>query len=202
MPTIAAILLAAGRSSRMDTPKALLPWDATNSLILHQTTSIVSAGFDPVVVVAGHDYAPITNELSNSNVTVVINHEYDKGRSSSIVKGLNALNHNIDGILIISVDQPSTQEILTILLNEWIQTSALIATPSFNGESGHPILFHSSLIADLLSITEEKQGLREVVAKHRHSRIFVPINDPLVLININTPDDYQSALKMYTSKNL
>ena len=54
---------------------------------------------------------------------------------------------------------------------------------------------------DLLSITEEKMGLREIILKYQDQRIFIPMNDPHVITNINTPEDYSSALEMYKSTN-
>ena len=201
MPSIAAVLLAAGRSSRMNTPKALLPWGNASSIISYQIENLSAAGLDPIITVVGHDHQLVSDELSDSNTQIVINQDYDNGRSSSIIKGLSNINTTPDGILIISVDQPRSKTIIKTLIDKWIESKALIATPSFNGKSGHPIIFHCSLMRDLLSITEEKMGLREIILKYQDQRIFIPMNDPHVITNINTPEDYSSALEMYKSTN-
>tara|TARA_B100000029_G_C17446091_1_gene913302 strand:- start:219 stop:827 length:609 start_codon:yes stop_codon:yes gene_type:complete len=202
MPKIAAILLAAGRSSRMKESKALLPWGSTKSLILYQIESLESAGFEPIVTVLGHNYEAIQEEISNCNVEITINAQYDQGRSSSIIAGLKALPSRSTDVLFISVDQPRTKGILTHLRQAWANSDALIATPSYGNNGGHPIIFKNCLIPELLSVTEAKNGLREIVTKYQNDRVFVPINDPLVLTNINNLEDYNLASKIFESTNL
>ncbi|MEX2599475.1 MAG: hypothetical protein WD533_07455, partial [Dehalococcoidia bacterium] len=63
-----------------------------------------------------------------------------------------------------------------------------------DGRGGHPPLFAGTLIPELLQVREETEGLRSVVQAHEGERLFVPVDDPLTLTNLNTPDDYQAAL--------
>ena len=146
MTSIAAIILAAGQSSRMKGNKALAPWVSGKSIILHQIDTLSSAGFYPVVVVLGHNHEPIIKEISKRNVEITINLQYDQGRSSSIIAGVKTLSSGLSGVLIISVDQPRTVVIPAYLREKWASSDALIASPSYGNKNGHPILFDSILI--------------------------------------------------------
>tara|TARA_Y100001960_G_scaffold22328_1_gene19554 strand:+ start:238 stop:858 length:621 start_codon:yes stop_codon:yes gene_type:complete len=193
----AAILLAAGESSRMKTIKALLPWCHTN-LLGYSVDSIIKAGYSPLVVVLGYEATRLKPHIPIS-ATTVVNKDYLTGKSSSIIKGiktLESLSLNLDSVLITSVDQPRSVELLSAL-REAMQNSTegtLIASPISKGRIGHPTIFNSSLQKELLEISEESKGVRSIVSRHQDKRLLVSTNDPLALTNLNTLSDYQATL--------
>ncbi len=181
----------------MKTIKALLPWCHTN-LLGYSVDSIIKAGYSPLVVVLGYEATRLKPHIPIS-ATTVVNKDYLTGKSSSIIKGiktLESLSLNLDSVLITSVDQPRSVELLSAL-REAMQNSTegtLIASPISKGRIGHPTIFNSSLQKELLEISEESKGVRSIVSRHQDKRLLVSTNDPLALTNLNTLSDYQATL--------
>jgi molybdenum cofactor cytidylyltransferase len=195
---VGAVLLAGGESSRMGESKALLPWITGEPLIAYHVHALHQAGYAPIVVVLGHAPDDIRHAIPDDvPVTVVVNERYQDGRSSSIVVGVQQLaSPDISAFVIASVDQPRSVEMLRTLRETWEREQPMIAMPSLNHRSGHPPLFSSELIPNILQVTEEKQGLREVIQKFAEQRLFVNMDDPLTLANLNTHEDYAAALAL------
>ena len=193
---VAAVLLAAGESSRMEKAKALLPWLNKEALVSYQVHALHDAGYDPIVVVLGHEPYAIHDALPNDViVTAIVNDRYKVGRTTSIVTGtLQVATPDTDGLLIISVDQPRSVAMLRTLREAWEREQPYIAIPSLDGKGGHPPLFDGGLIPELLQITEEEEGLRQVMRNFADKRLFVPVDDPLTLTNLNTRQEYEAAL--------
>ena len=197
MAGAAAVLLAAGESTRMHQPKALLPWQRGLSLLAWQVQTLADAGYEPIVVLLGHEADRLRAELPQAPaVTTVVNDRYQEGRATSVVAGVEALPEGIDAVLVISVDQPRSVALLKTLREAWTAARPPVAVPAYAGKAGHPPLFSAALLPELRNVTEAKQGLREVVARHRAARLLVSVDDPLALTNLNTPEDYEAALAM------
>lgn len=192
------MLLAAGESSRMGEPKALLPWTDGTPIVAYQVRALAEAGYGPIVVVLGHEPERIRAALpDNTDVSVVVNERFAEGRSSSIIAGVTELaKHRVGAVLIASVDQPRPASLLRALRLERERRHPAIVSPSYRHRAGHPTLFDGSLIADLLHVTEEGEGLRQVMREHAGQRAFVNVEDPLVVTNLNTREDYEAALAM------
>ena len=195
-PNVAAVLLAAGESTRMQQPKALLPWLRDEPLISYQVHALDNAGYGPIIVVLGHNPYQVNDALPDDVYsTAIVNDRYKMGRSTSIVTGvLRVATPDTDGLLIISVDQPRSVTMLRTLREAWEQNQPYVAIPSLEGKSGHPPLFSGGLIPELLQVTEEEEGLRQVMRNFADERLFVTVDDPLTLTNLNTPEDYEAAL--------
>ena len=200
-PNVAAVLLAAGESTRMQQPKALLPWINDELLISYQVHALHSAGYDPIVVVLGHNPYQIDDALPDDvNLTAIVNDRYKMGRSTSIVTGvLRVATPDTDALLIISVDQPRSVSMLRTLRQAWELNQPDIAIPSLGGKNGHPPLFSGALIPELLQVTEEEEGLRQVMRNFADGRLSVSVDDQLTLTNLNTPEDYEAALAVARS---
>ena len=196
-PRIAAVLLAAGESTRMGEPKALLPWGA-QPLIAHQVSALHEAGYAPLVVVLGHGAERVAEALPDHiTLDVAINARYEQGRTTSIVLGvLRLIEAGVDGVVIASVDQPRSAGMLRTLREAFERERPQIAVPSLDGRPGHPPLFSGGLLPELLQVTEETEGLRQVMRNFHDGRLLVPVDDPLTLTNLNTQDDYEAALKL------
>ena len=194
---IAAILLAAGESARMGEPKQLLEWGGA-PLVTAQVETLLAAGCRPVVVVLGAHEQRVRRAIPvRADVQIATNRQWSTGRASSIRAGARAVPSSVDAVAVSSVDQPTRPELVTRLA-EALQSdpSARIAVPRHDGRNGHPPLFDASLLPELQSVTERQEGLRQVRRRHAEYTIFVEMDDPLVLLNLNTPDAYQNALAL------
>jgi molybdenum cofactor cytidylyltransferase len=195
---VAAVLLAGGESSRMGESKALLPWITGEPLVAYQVHALHEAGYAPIIVVLGHIPLEINRAIpTDVDVTIVVNERYRDGRSSSIVTGvLQVTTPDIDAFVVASVDQPRSVEMLRTLRETWEREQPAIAMPSYQHRSGHPPIFDAGLATEVLQVTEEEQGLREVIRNFASERLFVSVDDPLTLTNLNTHEDYEAALKI------
>jgi molybdenum cofactor cytidylyltransferase len=195
MSETVAILLAAGESRRMGQLKALLPWQGT-SLLAHQVTALLEAGVDRVIVVLGHraeELKPIVE--GQPEVTCVVNPDYLVGKTTSIKAGVKSLcRDDLDSLLVLNVDQPRTAGTIRHLLDRRRASPAPITIPTYRGKGGHPIILNASLIDELLSIQEDTLGLKAVMQRHQEYIQRVEVEDPEVLWDLNTPEQYQEAL--------
>jgi molybdenum cofactor cytidylyltransferase len=199
VPGITAILLAAGESSRMGKPKPLLPWGGL-PLIMYQIASLSEASASPIVVVLGHNSEDIAPYVENSpTLQTIINPDYAEGKTTSIRLGVSQVLDDVDGILLLAVDQPRPADLVRRVIEEHLRSGALITHPTYNGRGGHPIIFAGSLKSELLAITEEQQGIREVVGRHQDSIRTVAVESPIARVDLNTMGDYESALREFWS---
>ncbi|MDB5102287.1 MAG: hypothetical protein JWM80_6708 [Cyanobacteria bacterium RYN_339] len=187
---VVAVLTAAGRSSRMGRPKALLEWRGM-PLITHQIRALQH--LREVVVVLGHEADAIRPFLPvAANVRVFEHPDYDQGRTSSLLAAFKVIGGEPAGVLVVAVDQPLIPGVLDRLLFEH-RPCAPIAVPAYNGQRGHPVLFRGDLLPDLRAISEEREGLREVVQRHRADRQEVLVDDPGICLDLNLPREYHAA---------
>lgn len=196
-----AILLAAGESTRMGTLKGLLPWEG-KTLFEHQLLELEKSLIDEIVVVVGYQAEHFTKITKNQPIKTVYNQHFQSGKCSSILAGLLAMESGSEAIVIIAVDQPTSFKVINRLLESFSNSKDKIAVPFFNGKRGHPVLFSCSIIDDLLSIKEETMGIRSIFQKYKHSICDVPISDYLIQFNLNTPEEYETALRRNISKKL
>lgn len=189
---IGAVITAAGRSSRMGRPKALLEWRGL-PLLAHQVQSL--AGLRDVVVVLGHEAHAIRPFVpATQNVRVLENDRYDLGRTSSLVAGFGALSPHLGAVLVVAVDQPLSVPVLERLFLLY-DPAAPIAVPAFQGRRGHPVLFRADLLPELRAIDDATDGLRAVVSRYRDQRQEVEVADASILLDFNEPQDYMVALQ-------
>lgn len=190
---VVALLLAAGRSTRMGTLKALLPWHGT-SLVRYGVEQLYAAGADDVIVVLGHLAPLVAPALDGLSARIVVNPEYDSGRASSIRAGAARAPDDARTIVVLSVDQPRPAPLIADLLRAHHAGEALISSPEHGGRRGHPVLLDGSLLPELRRVDEANEGLRAVVRGHADRRASVPCADARVHRELNTPDDYLAAL--------
>jgi molybdenum cofactor cytidylyltransferase len=201
---VVALLLAAGESERMGTPKGLLQWRG-QPLLSHQIQQIQKSRVSECVVVLGRDserLLPLVHSPMRPGwkARPVVNPRYREGKCASIQAGLTAVATRPDGILIASVDQPLEADLLNALLraaeSEWEKCAAAgrrgIIVPAFHGRPGHPPLFRAALFAELMGINEETQGLKAVVRRNPARVMHLPWDDSGILLNLNTPLDLPS----------
>lgn len=175
--------------------KASLPWRGV-TLVEHQIRSLIYAGVDQVVVVLGHEanaLKPIIESIKGAHW--VVNKDYLEGKTTSIKAGLNYLTDSlITQIVLLSVDQPRRPDTVRVLLARHTSSCNAITIPTYQGKGGHPIVLSASVFSEMLAIEEETQGLLAVVRRHADETDRFEIDDPSVLWDLNTPEQYQRAL--------
>lgn len=193
----AAILLAAGESTRMGEPKQLLDWQG-RTLVAAQVETLLEARCSPVIVVLGAHATRVREAIAvGADVQVTTNRQWRSGRASSIRAGARAVPSAVDAVAIVSVDQPTRAAVVTRLVDELgLSTDALIAVPRHEGRNGHPPVFRAELLPELQQVTERQEGLRQIRRRHADRTIFLEMNDPLVTLNLNTPEAYRRAIEL------
>ncbi|WML43942.1 nucleotidyltransferase family protein [Neobacillus sp. PS3-40] len=192
MVKCAAILLTAGKSTRMGCLKSLLPWEGM-TLLQHQLCQLGLSKVDQLVAVLGYQSRKLIPYFENTSVHFVFNEQFELGKTESIKKGLLSIKEGTDCIMIISVDQPVNQLLLDSMINHFVQTKSKIIIPVYNGKRGHPILFSTELVEDLLRIKEETNGLKAVLHKWKNEINELNVEDRSVLYNFNSPKDYEEG---------
>ena len=194
--SISAVLTAAGESTRMGKAKPLLAWRGA-TLLEHQLNCLLEGGVSEVVVVLGHRAAEVAPFARRPNVRWVVNGRYRDGKASSIKAGLTAISKDAEAIALLAVDQPRTSEIVSQVIRAHVENNAVITSPRYRGHGGHPLIFSASLKSELESISEENEGIREVFRRHGDQVTEVQIDDPLVRLDLNTPEAYEEARVLY-----
>ena len=184
---IGVIVLAAGGSSRMGSPKQLLPYRG-QTLIRHAAQTAVASSCDRVVVVIGSHASQMRRELEDLPVSVVENRNWQTGMSSSIRAGLDDLQQDDpDGVLIMLCDQPFvTTGTLNDLITIHRQTGKPIVASSYESTQGVPAFFSRELFTALTSLNAD-EGARRLIIKHPD--LVATINFPQGAIDIDTPHD-------------
>ncbi len=149
------VVLAAGGSKRLGSPKQLVDFKGKN-LLSHTITTAQKTGIVDIVVVIGGHAKLIQSTLVGLNVIEVVNTNWKDGMSTSIVSGLNALLNlkpNLEGIIIMPCDQPFvTHDLLCALIDKYKQTTASIVASGYNNILGCPAFFHKSIFPNLLAL--------------------------------------------------
>ena len=188
-----ALILAAGRSTRMGTCKTALPWRDGQTLLHYQAQQFLQANITPVVVLGSHNAHRQTDCPDGSQV--VINSECARGKTSSILTGLNFLPNKISSIIISSVDQPRSAYIYQTLLQTYCQEKPVIVAPCYLNKLGHPLLFSARLLPLLKDINESSFGLRKVVSQFYSEIKKIEFTTSQVLSDLNNRTKYQLELQ-------
>ena len=187
-----ALVLAAGRSTRMGRPKALLSVTRVGETFVERLVgTLVAGGIDDVVVVAGEQASAIRARLG-FRARVVVNPDVDQGQLSSIVVGLDVIDRpGVSAVMIAPVDQPLVSETTVRALAEaWRRTHAPIVRPVREGRHGHPVIFDRTLF-DELRAADPAQGARAIVHAHAENLADIAVDDDGCFADIDTPADYE-----------
>ena len=193
--TSAALLLAAGASTRMGRPKPLLAWGGV-PLVAYQVRELRAAGVERVVVVLGHDADGVRPHVP-SDAHIVLNEAYREGRASSLRVGAAALPDEADPVIVLNVDQPRPRTLLRQLIGAHDRARALVTVPAFESRRGHPPVLAGALLPELRAASEAAQGLRGIIAAHAQEVHEVSVTTDIVLLDLNTPEEYERALRQY-----
>ena len=189
---LAAVILSGGASSRMGSPKALLPYQGRPFLEhLLEVTKQPEIGVRRVVL--GADAAPIAKAVHLKADEVVVNEEWEKGQLSSIQAGLRSLPTGTEGMLLCLVDHPLISGVLVKdLIQEFYTSKKPIVLPVYEGRRGHPVIFSAALYEELLHAPLET-GARAVVWAHREEVGEVRTSEEGCVLNLNDPETMNKA---------
>jgi agmatinase len=191
--SVAAIILAAGASRRMGSPKALLPVEG-ETFLGRLVATHRSAGIDPIVVVVGPDGDRVAAAVDLAGVRLVRNLAPESGPLASLRLGLAALDPEPEALLLQPVDHPLVRpETVRRLVSAWAAGPHGILIPTFGARRGHPTLFARRLFA-ALRVAPLDQGARAVVRGQLHEVREVPVDDPGVRAEVDTPADYDAVI--------
>lgn len=187
---LTALILAAGRSSRMDySPKANLLYKG-KTFLETGVDKIRSAGIDEVYVIVGDNRDEIIARHKSHNIEFIFNDEIDLGQLRSIQVGLENIPDTAEGVLIHMVDTPLINvDTVRSLVEQYKKNRASIVLPVYGNRRGHPVVFPRTLFAELQNAPYET-GARKVVWDNAESVSEVHVNDQGILISIDTPVDY------------
>lgn len=183
----AGIILSAGESRRMGSPKALL--DCGGQTFLDRLILLFSAFCVPVVIVLGHEAETIRAGLRHSEkARIVVNSDYPLGQLTSMQRGLEAVPPACSGALFTLVDHPAVRaETIRRILDT---ASSSLVIPRYEGRRGHPIWIGRALFADFLSLPADSQA-RTVIQRHEAGIGYIDVNDPGILDDIDDPAAYR-----------
>ena len=184
----AGLILAAGESRRMGSPKALLPYRQTT--FLDALCRLLAAQCSPVIVVLGASADEI-RARSAGPATFVVNADYQSGQTTSMQCGLRAVPPHAEGVLFTLVDHPAvTPETVARLLSA---PFPLLRVPRYQGRRGHPIWFSRELIPEFLALGNDGAA-RDVVHRHRDRTGFLDLDDPGIVADIDDPAAYRALI--------
>ncbi len=186
--SVTAVILAAGRSTRMGSPKALLPLAGTT--FLGRLMRVYDRLALPLRVVLGPDWEAMVDQQPVPEQALLVNRRPEMGPLSSLRIALEALSPDTSGILLHPVDHPLVaEETIRRLVQAHIEQPGKILIPVFVGTPGHPTLFPSRLFRELREAPLE-EGARSVVLADSARIVRLDTEDAGVLRNIDTPEDY------------
>jgi molybdenum cofactor cytidylyltransferase len=190
---IGAVVLAAGASYRMGSPKALLRIGG-NTFVQHIVDVLHSAGVHDVVIVLGAEAELIQQTLYWFDGKVIVNENWKQGQLTSIIAGLSVLNQTFPGLLICPVDHPLiTKSLIIDLVGAFQKSGKKIVVPVNEGRRGHPVIFSSDLFGELRNASLEV-GARQLIRSHPDDVHELVTNEVGVVLNIDTPDEYQKVM--------
>jgi molybdenum cofactor cytidylyltransferase len=185
---IAAIVLAAGRSSRMALRNKLLEPIDGEPVIYRVAANALASGARPVLVVIGHEAAGIAAALRGLDVTTIANPAYAEGLSTSLRAGLSALPAGLDGALICLGDMPEVEgPVLRAVMAAFTGGNA-ICVPVHDGRRGNPVLWGSSYFTEMMELTGDV-GAKPLMAWHKERVIEVAVATISIFQDIDAPAD-------------
>lgn len=191
------VILAAGSSSRLGTPKQLLLY-AGQTLIQHAAAAATTSNASPVMVVLGANTAAIQSVLKNNAAHTVVNTEWEEGIASSIrcgIKALTALNPLAAAVIFMLADQPFvSNNVLNDLMATHQNTGKRIVASMYGDSFGTPALFHKSIFPELLQLKGDA-GAKSIIRKHFNAAAFIAF--PEGKIDIDTTNDYLSLKSLH-----
>jgi molybdenum cofactor cytidylyltransferase len=194
---ISGIILAAGSSSRMPNQNKLMAKINGKTILESVLDTALMVDLSQVIVVLGSNAEQLSELLIDYPVTQVINDEWEKGMSSSIKTGVEKLEDDINGTMIILGDMPGVRaNDLQLLLNKFVEHEyQKIVYPARNNQQGHPVIFPKKYFKELVLLTGDR-GAKSIL--NEKNSIGVDINSQGIIMDIDTESDLKTFLSQKT----
>src|SRR6202140_3162729 len=203
-PSFAGLILAAGDSSRMGRDKALLPWPPASAAQIPSSETFLSAAIrtflratDFAVVVVGNNEAALAPIIYAHGASLVVNPNPDRGQFSSLQVGLHeVLNHGRDAAMVTLVDRPPVSPATIRTLRDTFEGAGQdiwAVVPEFSGKHGHPYLVGREMMEAFLRVPATSTA-RDIEHENQKHIQYDAVDDPLVAVNVNPPEDYAKSL--------
>jgi molybdenum cofactor cytidylyltransferase len=188
-PHIAAIVLAAGRSTRMGAANKLLADVAGKPMVGHVVAAALASRARPVLVVIGHQESEVRAVLAGLDVAFVANPDYAAGLSSSLKAGIAAVPATVDGVLVLLGDMPRIEaEHMDRLIAAFTQAEGqAIVVPTRDGRRGNPVLWPAAFFAEMLEL-EGDAGAKRLMSAHVGEVCEVDLGTDAIFIDVDTPE--------------
>jgi molybdenum cofactor cytidylyltransferase len=189
MKNIWAVVLAAGESVRMGSPKMLLPYRG-KTIIENVIEKIIRSDINNIVLVLGADSEKIIKVVDRMPVRCCYNKNYKTGMLSSVICGFEFLPDDFYAAMVFPGDLSSPDtDIINLMIKLYLESGKGIIVPVHNGRRGHPLLVDRKYGAEIVKLDPEK-GLRSLLEKFSGDILEVPAGSDSILKDIDTPEDY------------
>ena len=188
---VTAVVLAAGRSSRMGRHKLLLPWGETT--VLGQTISnLLKTSVNDVIVVSGHDAQEVDRIARQYVAKSITNANFESGEMiSSVQTALGSLPGNCEAILVVLADQPMVEsKSINRIVEAWAVNKSDLVAPVYGDRRGNPVIFGRKYFEELLSLPAGAAP-RDILARHDSELHLVPMETDSILYDIDQEEDYE-----------
>jgi molybdenum cofactor cytidylyltransferase len=197
-------VLAAGLSSRMGSPKALLPLEG-RPLLLRVLSEVLISNLDRIILVYGPKGTFIRQILEgipqSSKLDLVYNPAFRQGISTSIKKGLNKLRPETKGLMFLMGDQPFLKaSVINRLIRQFLKGPNHIVVPYYGQRPGNPVIFPASFVPELQTLQGDTGG-RQVIRRHPESVHRIPIRPSRIGWDMDTPEDYEKIKEYFNEKS-
>jgi molybdenum cofactor cytidylyltransferase len=190
------VILAAGNSERMGTPKALLKMASNHFFFETLISNYQDAGISSIALVVQNSLIKtIEKQVQNldGNIYIVVNNEPEKGRMHSLQLGLKFMKNK--AVFVHNIDNPFVSNGLLMQMITKLEPKTYVK-PLYQNKGGHPVLLSEEIVNELLHVEATKENYLKNALK-KHSQILLETNEPEILLNLNTPDDYQSFFETH-----
>ena len=193
---LAAIVAAAGYSSRMKAFKPLLPF-GRSTVIETALDVFLEAGIKDITVVLGFNAEKLKPILQRKGIGWVYNEDYSQGMYSSVVAGVRSLKPQTKGVFFLPADIPTVKSsTIAALRDVFLQENSTVVYPAYKGRRGHPPLISSALFGDIL-VYDGEGGLKTLLGRHSHKAHVIEVEDEGMLYDLDTYEDYQTLYQVY-----
>jgi CTP:molybdopterin cytidylyltransferase MocA len=190
-----ALILAAGDSTRMGAPKAVLDAPGGRACVTSIVRALSAAGVAEIVIVTGRDHDRVVEVVGNDAPPVLPrfarNGDPSRGQLSSLWTGMDAcVTHDTEGLLVTLVDVPlCAPSTIERVIDVWRRTRAPIVRPAIGERHGHPVIFDRAVFEELRAAPLDA-GAKVVVRAHARDLIDVAVDDEGSMTDVDTPEDY------------
>lgn len=187
---IAGVILAAGASSRMGSPKALLEY--RGETFVGRLVRILSEICNPVIVVLGYHADSIRPRIDKT-ARAVVNPAPERGQLSSLQTALAELPESAEGFMFVPVDCPAAEPETVRWVAEVFRgrdPKIHFVVPQYRGKHGHPVCASREIATEILALPSTAQA-RDVVHRHVPDTLYIDVNDPGILTDVDDPDRYR-----------